>query len=99
MPDERRRSPRVKSLNFVAREGQVYRTLDLSAEGLLLEMSSPPPVGSPLYLRLAVGEQVAELQGQVVRHVPLPGNLTGVGVHLQGLDPGTRALLEEQTRG
>lgn len=92
MPDKRR-SPRIHSLNFVADEGSMYRTLDVSKEGMLLEMGVPPPLGSRLDLRVAFGEDVVRLPGQVVRHELLPGNRVGVGVRFADLDARARAVV------
>ncbi len=90
---EKRRSVRVKRHHLVSEEGRLYRTLDISRDGMLLESTSPPPIGALVEFRIALGEHVVVVRGRVVRHVPLPGNRTGVGLQLENLDPGTRMLL------
>jgi hypothetical protein len=90
---EKRKSPRIQSLNFVAEEGSMFRTLDVSPEGMLLEMGAPPPLGSRLDLRVAFGEAVVRLPAQVVRHELLPGNRVGVGVRFDALDAKARQIV------
>ena len=85
MANDRRHSPRVHSLHFVAEEGQMLRTLDVSAEGMLLEMGNPAPLGSRLELQVAFGEEVLPLHGEVVRHELLPDRKVGVGIHFVDL--------------
>ncbi len=99
MSDNRRRTTRVHSLNFVAQEGHMFRTLDVSSEGMLLEMPVPPPLGTRMQLRLAVGDEVADVAGQVVRHVLMPDMKVGVGIHFENLTPGARALLAARVAG
>ncbi len=98
MPDKRK-SPRIHSLNFVADEGSMFRTLDVSPEGMLLEMGVPPPLGSRLDLRVAFGEDVVRLPGQVVRHELLPGNRVGVGVRFESLDARARQVVTRHVGG
>jgi len=92
---DKRRSPRIHSLNFVADEASMFRTLDVSRQGMLLEMGVPPPLGSRLELRVAFGETVVRLPSQVMRHELLPGNKVGVGVRFEDLDARARAVIEK----
>jgi hypothetical protein len=95
MADNRRKSPRIHSLNFVAEEGMMFRTLDVSREGMMLEMVSPPPLGSRLDLTVAFGEAVVHLPVHVVRHELLAGNRVGVGVRFEELGAEARRAVEE----
>jgi len=92
---DKREHPRFRSLNFVAKDGQVYRTLDVSLEGMLLEMEQAPPMGSKVTVSVAFGEKVVDLTGEVVRHVERGKGRTGVGVHFGSLDPKAKWALEE----
>ena len=94
MPDKRK-FPRIQSLNFVADEACMFRTLDVSKEGMLLEMGVPPPLGTRLDLRVAFGEEIVRLPGQVVRHELLPGNRVGVGVRFADLDARAREVVAQ----
>jgi hypothetical protein len=87
MADDKRRFPRVRSLNIVADKGRVFRTLDLSREGMLLEMDHPTPMGSQIVVDLALGEVVLEVKGEVVRHVPQQDGRVGVGIRFDRLSP------------
>jgi hypothetical protein len=96
MANERRHSPRVHSLNFVADEATVFRTLDVSPEGMLIEMGVPAPLGSRLELRVAFGELIVPLHARVVRHELLETQGVGVGVRFEDLnEPAQLALNAE----
>jgi hypothetical protein len=92
---DKRKSPRIHSLNFVAEEGLMLRTLDVSHDGMLLEMVSPPPLGTRLTLKVALGEDVLDLPAQVVRHELLPENRVGVGVRFSNVPAAARRVLDE----
>jgi len=93
MSAEKRRFPRVRSLNIVAERGRLFRTLDLSREGMLLEMDVPATLGTHLNVDVALGEAVVELGGEVVRHVPQDNGRTAVGIRFSRLTPrGERVL-------
>jgi len=85
--DDKRRFPRISSLNIVADKGRMFRTLDLSREGMLLEMDAAAPLGSQIVVDLALGEVVLEIKGEVVRHVPQDNGRTGVGIRFDRLSP------------
>ena len=95
MADEKRRYPRINSLNIVADRGRVFRTLDLSREGMLLEMDHPAPLGTRLALDVALGEAVVELQGLVVRHVPQDNGRIAVGIRFDRVTPKVERALRE----
>jgi hypothetical protein len=95
MGDEKRRYPRLQSLNIVADSGRVFRTLDLSREGMLLEMDVPAAVGTRLQLDLALGEEVVEVEGEVKRHVPQDNGRIAVGILFSRLSPRAERTLRE----
>ncbi|MCK6479963.1 MAG: PilZ domain-containing protein [Planctomycetaceae bacterium] len=92
---DKRRFPRIEALNIVADKGRVFRTLDLSREGMLLEMDVPAPVGTNLVVDLALGEVVLEVKGQVVRLVPQKNGRMGVGVKFDRLSPRSERHIRE----
>ena len=87
MGAEKRRFPRIQSLNIVADKGKVFRTLDLSREGMLVEMDVPAAMGTRLHLDLALGEEILDVQGEVVLHVPQGNGRIGVGMRFDRLTP------------
>lgn len=87
MAGDKRRFPRIRNLSFVAEKGQIFRTLDLSREGMMVEMNPPAPVGAQVQLDLALGEEVVEVRGEVMRHVPQGNGLVGVGIRFGRLSP------------
>lgn len=96
MANERRQSPRVQSLNLVADEATVFRTLDVSPEGMLIEMGVPAPLGSRLDLRVAFGEQIVPLHARVVRHELLEGRGIGVGVRFEDVNEAALLALKAE---
>jgi len=98
MAQNRRVFPRIHSLNFVAEEGLIFRTLDVSKDGMLLEMGAPPALGTCMNLRVAFGDTVVSLPSQVMRHELLPRNRIGVGVRFRELDPRARRAVEAHVR-
>jgi len=96
MANERRHYPRVHSVHFVAEEGLVFRTLDVSREGMLLEMGSPAPLGARLELRVAFGEEILPLHAVVMRHELLDDRKVGVGVRFVDLNETARRALEAE---
>ena len=91
---DKRKSPRIHSLNFVAEEGLMFRTLDVSRDGMLLEMGAPPPLGSRLDLQVAFGATMLRLPARVVRHELLESQRVGVGVRFENLDASTRQQVD-----
>jgi hypothetical protein len=92
---EQRKHPRIRSLNFVSIEGAVYRTLDVSREGLMIEMGAPPAVGTKLVLHVAFGEAVVKLPVEVMRNEPRGKKWFGVGCRYENLSPRARMAVEE----
>jgi len=92
---ERRRFQRIPTQNMVVEQGKVFRTLDLSREGMLLEVDVPPPVGSRLHLDLALGEDIVEAQVQVMRHETQPDGKVAAGVLFDRLTPKAERAIRE----
>ncbi|HEU4394223.1 MAG TPA: PilZ domain-containing protein [Planctomycetota bacterium] len=92
---DKRQNPRYRSLNFAAKDGVLFRTLDISIEGMLLEMEKPPQLGTRVTLTVAFGEKVVTVSGEVVRHVTRVKGKTGVGVRFDTLEPKAKWALEE----
>jgi hypothetical protein len=92
---ERRVHTRIRSLNFVAVEGLLFRTLDVSREGLMLEMATPPPVGAKLQLTIAFGETMVKVPAEVMRHEQRGKKWIGVGLKFGELNSKARVALEQ----
>jgi hypothetical protein len=91
----KRKQERIRSVNFVAKDGRLYRTLDVSLQGMLLEMDDPPPLGSRVAITVAFGERVVGLTGEVVRQESRGRGRTGVGVRFHALPSKARWAIEE----
>jgi hypothetical protein len=85
--EDRRRFQRVQTFTFVSDEGRVHRTLDLSREGVQVEMKDPTPLGTRVDLSIALGELLIRVKGLVKRHVLRPDGHVGVGVEFDRLTP------------
>ncbi len=104
--DERRRDPRLKRLNMVSLsrcnemgvwlDQAVGRTLDISQNGILLELDHYLESGARVRLEVALAEDVIALGG-VVCHVEVIEGLERytVGIEFQELTPKARATLED----
>jgi PilZ domain len=78
--NERRHEPRVKTLNLVdvgeftdaglMTNLTIGRTLDLSHDGMRLELNHLIPKGSTVTLDLEFGETIIEFHGKVVSSAP-----------------------------
>jgi hypothetical protein len=95
MGEDKRRFPRVQSMNMVAEKGRLFRTLDLSREGMLLEMDIPAAIGSRLQVDLAIGEEILEVVGEVKRHVSQGNGRVAVGILFDRLPPKAERRLRE----
>jgi hypothetical protein len=95
MADDKRRFPRIQSLSFVADRGRVFRTLDLSREGMMVEMDIPPAIGTRVHLDLALGESVLEVQGVVRRVIGQQNGRSGVGVQFDRLPPKSERAIRD----
>lgn len=95
MSSDKRRFPRIDSLHIVAEKGKVFRTLDLSRDGMLLEMDIPAAIGTHLDLDLALGEEILAVRGEVVRHIPQDNGKTAVGIRFSRLTPKAERQLRD----
>ena len=95
MPDDKRRFPRLRSLNIVAEKGRIFRTLDLSREGMLLEMDTPAALGTRVQLDLAVGDDIIDVSGEVMRHVHQENGRIAVGIRFSRMAPRSERALRE----
>ena len=92
---DKRSNQRYRSINFASKDGVLFRTLDISNVGMLLEMDNPLPLTARVTLTIALGERVISITGHVVRHVPRGKGKTGVGVQFEELDPKAKWVIEE----
>ena len=77
MADDKRRFPRIQSLNIVADQGKVFRTLDLSREGMLVEMDVPTAIGTRIQLDLALGQPLLGRGCLTLRTMPIAAGVVG----------------------
>lgn len=97
---ERRRYPRIESLNLVSvgevRESVVgvARTLVVSAGGALLEMPQPYPVHSIFRLDLALEGELLSVDAEVRDVKAGDDGMYEVGVRFSNLSPGDQVRLE-----
>ena len=98
---ERRRYPRVESVNLVSM-GKIHedtpvgvgRTLEISAGGALLEMAAPYPRHTVFQLDLALGNELLPVKAEI-RHIHAEDDGSyKVGVHFLQLEPAARQRLE-----
>jgi hypothetical protein len=109
-PSERRREARARAINLVSlgqlddagvqNDYVVGRTLDLSRDGVRLEVSHPIAKGSRVRLSLALGPSVLEVDGVVRSTVELDGEQHALGIEFDhrpasAEDGGTRAILDK----
>lgn len=98
---ERRGEPRVAKVCLVSISESIHeefeigeaRTLDLSAQGLRLEVFQAIPLRSVLRLTLAVGDRILTVEGIVKNLEIIDENRTRVGVQFTWIDPSDRTYL------
>ena len=103
--ENKRHFPRIRHLHLVEisrfdEEGfradlATGRTLDLSYGGLRLELSHPLPLRSVVSMTLALDEDLAKVQGQVVYLEQLDDKRCAMGVQFTKVPPRSRRLLDE----
>lgn len=94
---ERRHEARVEALNLVSVEEfneagfrtdlSLGRTLDLSHDGMRLELSHPVPLRSVVSLHLALGETVIDVHGRVQFLRDLDGDGCELGLQFVDMSP------------
>lgn len=111
-PFERRRAERRYAMNFLdyeilSAEGETIgrglaRTLNISADGLLLETGQFFEAGQPLRITLALARDLVQLLGRVAHSRPLDDNLCGTGIYFVEFSDAERRIyqryLESLTR-
>jgi len=108
---ERRRSPRFESLNLVQCSvstpggeeiGCLGRTLDLSENGILLEiaqsMPSIPSLPDMVHLTIAIEDHIMETDGKIV-HQKYEGTSPVAGIEFTSLSPEDRQHISGFLRG
>jgi hypothetical protein len=88
--EEKRRFPRLSSLNLVSYthlndqnipdDGGIGRTRDLSKGGVTIQTHKPFPVNSVLQLDIALEERLISVRGQVIHVQKLEGDLYDIGI-------------------
>lgn len=111
---ERRHEPRIKTMNLVHVAEYSYptltefktddalgKTIDLSHDGMRLEMDHALPLRARVQLELALGESILHLQGRVRSIQAIDEQRVDLGVEFVDLTPEQYERLEEhlQLRG
>lgn len=97
MERERRSEPRVRAINLVNvaefteaglnTELTIGRTLDLSHEGMRVELNHAPPLRAVIALELALGETVLALQARVRSVTEVDDATCAVGLQFVDVTP------------
>ena len=105
---EQRKNPRVDSLNLVTftsfdDEGVILsnaysRTLNLSKEGMLIEMRQAPAINTLILISLGIGEKIIQVQGKIARVETQPDNLLQVGISFINVNPYYQKVLHDYLR-
>lgn len=97
--EDRRKYPRVETLNFIyyviQDDGETItkdmgRTLDASERGLLIETHIPLVEGLRLKMDIGLGNAILELSGDVVHSRETPEGLFHSGIELDPMDNETQ---------
>ena len=102
---ERRHEPRIQTLNLVSvaefdevgfkKELSLGRTLDLSHDGLRLELSHALPLRSRISLRLALGEHVIDVHALVRQVQVVDDARCSIGLSFVDLAPEDYEFIHE----
>jgi c-di-GMP-binding flagellar brake protein YcgR len=99
---ERRHERRISAINLVnieidsgdaGAEELVGRTLDLSQDGMRVELSHALPLGSPVRVRFALVDRLLDVEAVVRSSADLAGEMVAVGLEFSHIDDDTRAAL------
>lgn len=95
--------PRVNRLKLTAvelfselgelEEGTIGRTMNISEGGMLLEMVKPLPLLSKVALSVGVGDDVAQMDGEVVHLRKNEEGRIETGIQFIGLTEETRKII------
>lgn len=102
---DRRHEPRVDAVNLVnvaefteagfRTELEIGRTLDLSHDGVRVELSHPLPIRSVVTLNLALGEVMLEIHGRVQSVISMDEHTCDMGVAFTDLTPEQYERIDE----
>jgi len=102
---ERRHEPRVDAVNLInvaeftevgfRTDLEIGKTLDLSHDGLRVELSHPLPLRSMVGLSLVLGEALVELHGRVRSMVSVGEHACDMGIEFVDLTPEKYEVLDE----
>lgn len=103
--DDRRSEPRIEVMNLVSAAKfnelgfmtglEMGRTLDLSHDGMRLQLSDPLPVRATLKLSFALGERVVEVHGQVRSVYEIDDHTFGHGIRFVDLSTDDYEAIDE----
>ena len=105
----RRRYPRVKAIQLIATEpiseeilaehANLGATLNLSTGGALFESRIPYPLLATLKISLALGEEIIEVQGRVVRIEEVIPKKFRVAVHFVNMTEEIQEKIQQFVEG
>jgi hypothetical protein len=100
-----RRSPRFDAANLVSFTAfdskgsfdchSYSKTLNLSKEGMLLEMRQPLDLHALIHIALRVGERIIQIQGKIVRIEQQAEKRFAVGISFLYINPFDREIFHE----
>ena len=99
---ERRHERRISAINLatIEVEGEeagaeelVGRTLDLSLDGMRVEIVHALPLASPVHVRFALGDRLLDVEAVVRSTVEVAGEMAAVGLEFTRIADATRAEL------
>ena len=99
---ERRQKRRISAINLAnieidddaaGAEELVGRTLDLSSEGMRVELVHALPVGSSVRVRLALGDRLLDVGAVVRSSAEIAGDMTAVGLEFTQIADDSREAL------
>ena len=103
MSENRRREPRVRSLNLVAYAGKgrerqttpisMGKTLDLSPSGVRLQVETGIEKGDLLEIEIGAGEEFVQAEARVVHIELVEGGLFEAGAEFTSLSEEDRSVL------
>lgn len=105
MSQERRREPRVQAVSLVnvaeftevgfRTDLEIGRTLDVSHDGMRVELNHPLPLRSVVTINLQMGEQILEIHGKVRSVRAIDDTTCDMGIEFTDVGPDQYEAIDE----